>query len=62
MRMPALGGRIDVEFVEVRNSLEHIVCLLFQHQPVEKSNLQQRTTMASRHDMFRYGLIYFDMF
>ena len=67
MCMPALGGRIKVEIVEIRNTLEHI-CLLFQHQPnksrkfksaTKTSNLQQKPTMASKHDMLRYMLMQF---
>jgi hypothetical protein len=37
--------------------------LLFQHQPKnpEKSNMPQKQRMESKHDMFRYGLIHFDV-
>ena len=40
--------------------LEHI-CVLFQDQPkkyIKKSNLQQKSTITSKHYMFRYGLIH----
>ena len=57
MCMPGLGGRIKLEIVEVRTFLGGI-CLLFQDQPkknLDMSDLRQKPTIASKHDMFRYG-------
>ena len=59
--MPALGGRVKVEFVEFDKNLH--VCMLFQNHPRNPkiSNLQQTTSVASKLDMFRHGLRHFDM-
>ena len=60
--MPALGGRIKVEFDEFdKNSHAYI---LFQHHPInlKMSHLSQKTTMVSTFDMPRYCLIPFDIF
>ena len=60
--MPALGGRIKVEFDEFDKASR--VYMLFQHHPrnPKMSNVWQKTTMASKLDMSRYCLIHFDIF
>ena len=59
----ALGGRIKREFVEVRNFLSIIFACYFNisQTNIEKTNLQQKSTMASKDDMLKHGLIHFDM-
>ena len=58
MCMPALGGRIKVEIVEIRNSLEHI-CMLFQHQP--KTSPKVKFATKNDNDIeTRYVQIWFD--
>ena len=61
MCMPALGGRIKVEFDEFDKASR--VYMLFQHHPrnPKMSDLLQKTTMSSKLDMFRYGFVQFDM-
>ena len=53
------------KFINSKKTLEHI-CLLFQHQQQSRkntrmTNVQQKTTMISKLDMFRHGLIHLDM-
>ena len=55
---------LKLKFMKSENQLEHTY-MIFWHQPrnPQKSNLQQKPTMAPKHDhdMFRYGFIHCDM-
>ena len=63
MCMPALGGRIKVEIDEFEKPARAYMLAIptSANKNPKMSNMQQKPTMASKHDMFRYGLIHFDM-
>ena len=61
--MPALGDHITIEIDEIEKPVRAYMFAIpiSAQKTFNNSNLQQKTRMTSKHDMFRYGLIHFDM-
>ena len=63
MHMPALGGRVKVEIDKFEKpSRVYMRAIPTSSKNQKISNQQHKTTMASTLDMFRHGLVHFDIF
>ena len=61
--MPVPGGSMNVEIDEFEKpSRVYMFAIPTSSESKQNTNLQQKTTMVSKLDMFRHGLIHFDVF
>ena len=62
MCLPALGDHIQIGIDEFEKPARaYMLAIPTSTKSPKKSNLLHKPTMASTHDMFRCGLIHFDM-
>ena len=60
--MPVLGDHIQIEIDEIEKPARaYRLAIPTSTKKNQKVKYATKPTMASKHDMFRYGLIHFDM-